>query len=384
MGDAPSEDATHSLGGTAPAVFEPIERVRIAILVRYRPDWLGLEPLYRELTQYPQFDVTVVAVEELWAYREFTTDYLQEIGIPHVPEEFYDVSVHQPAIVVCTNAHTADSRTWLLEGDFRIVYIPYASSISDEASIHEYQYDQPLHRVAWRIYCQGDFHKEQYKLYCSSGSQTVRALGLPKLEGIYSNYMDTTNDRFQFLWNIHFDPDGLYSTWNEYADTIFSIPQNQDGVELIMRPHPGFRDIAGPEHYERITRQTGPYSLDEDPSTKSSFEKSNAMISDGSSLILDYAFTFKPIIFLIKEPPVPLNKLAFDFLEAGHYIARSSQDIQNLSKLLASGQDPKRQSREDFLTKNHQSFMEPEGTSARIVDDLSQGLADEVVKGAVV
>lgn len=353
-------------------------KTRVSIYVRYRPDWYSLHTVYKALFESPDFEVIVVAGEELFGYREYTTDYLFELGIPHVPESLYHPEVHDPQIIFCTTPGSGARRPWIMRERSKIVFIPYGSGVADGEAILNWQYNMPLHQQSWRIYCQGSFHKDLYKTHGDIGDDVVKPLGHPKQEWLYSDYEDSKSDGyFKFLWNIHFAVDDAWSSWADNAENLFALPDQIENTALIVRPHPAFWSVAGSASYQEILKRTESdprFSFDKEPDMKPSFESSDAMISDGSSLVFDYAFTLKPIIYLAKENPAPLNTLFTEFIGTCHYSAHSQKGLFDLANMLASGQDPKAEIRKQFLIERAADMVPPAGTAQRIVEDIRLGL----------
>lgn len=150
-----------------------------------------------------------------------------------------------------------------------------------------------------------------------------------------------------------------YSLLHNYGGAFFHQLLANDGVEVILRPHPQIY-ISYPEIISSIEGQFKDhprFSVDRNPSGAQSMKRSDVMISDLSGIIWDYVYLFQKPVLLMKTP---LNLDGFEATELTHpmwelesipkigrYLDES--DVDNLPEIVLSAVQ---------LTQNDSSFRD--------------------------
>jgi hypothetical protein len=248
----------------------------------------------------------------------------------------------------------------LVRRGIRIAYIPYAIELAANPTDCKLQYDLPLQRQAWRVYCRSHQNREMYGVHCATGNSHVVVTGHPKLDRI-ANLSTFEPDealvnfiagRKSVLWTPHFTVErhGL-STFELYADVIFEKFERHPETVLVFRPHPllfGRMRKLGllTEEQERDLRNrissTPNVILDERPDYLHSFFVADALMADCGSFLLEFLPTERPILFLTKAESPTLNERGM--LERYH-AARSPDDIELFIDYVKLGEDPWRTTR---------------------------------------
>lgn len=243
-------------------------------------------------------------------------------------------------------AHPHALQPFVIDEDrCKIVYVPYGMTISGAFHARNQQHNLWVHNRAWRIIAGSEFHKMMFEKFCDRGGSHVVALGNPKWDS--TDCAPTPSQKPRFLWNIHYcGEDGIkYSTWDELGFQILSIFRALPEVTLVVRPHPAFF-----RHLHRKGRasaarqaimQVPNVVLDDSPTPSAAMKSCTAMLSDGSSMIYDFAVTGKPILYLRSADCERLHEHAFGlvrrYFAVGDSVEHVRRFIDKVSREPAAG-----------------------------------------------
>ena len=177
----------------------------------------------------------------------------------------------------------------------------------------------------------------------------------------------------KIIWAPHHsilkDSPIFYSTFLKYYENMLSLAEKyKNDIQIAFKPHPllltKLYHIWGKEktdHYysqwengENTQVVLGDYVP--------LFLYSDAMIHDCASFTIEYHYTKKPVMYLIKDEhhADDLNefgKMAFDL----HYKGRCVEDVENFIKDVIAGRDEKEKDREIFY---QDYLLPPDGNTA--------------------
>lgn len=211
----------------------------------------------------------------------------------------------------------------------KICYMPYGYSLSRSKTLYEIACPFSFFRLLY-VYFPNDparaeyahklFHRENRKFH------HVTSLIFPRLDAVkmaseeYS-LLDKTD--YTVLWiprfamkNVQYnDPCGETSFF-DFKDKILEA-QNDNEINWIIRPHPqAFRNYVHfgvmseneiQEYRNRIENADNAV-LDEHSNYLEAFAKSNVLLADFSSLIVEYIATGKPIVYCGNPKAIPIDE----------------------------------------------------------------------------
>lgn len=360
-------------GGTVSAGGQ----VRVAFILSRDFEWDVLASVYKALSELKEVCVTVFVDKNLtqrkcqrnngcFEFSKLTPVWLSKKKL----KEF------SPHVLFVADPVSFSNNWWLILTRARIIYIPYGISISAAEYSKTVQYNRWIHHNAWKIVAPGEFFRDLYGKFCLIGNNHVVSLGYPKYESLINDRFSIESSRFSnkekkiFLWNIQFR-ETAWSTWESYGEFILDLFSRRNDALLICRPHPFFFGSLGSEvEADRVRKMIVDNKntlLDESSSMAESFNKSDALITDGSSIIYDYWWSLKPMLYLRSDYSEFLHEHAFQLIKNYHYIADRPEPINRFVELVCSGGDPKQTQRE-CLDFEKVGMVSPMGSGRRIAE----------------
>lgn len=172
-----------------------------------------------------------------------------------------------------------------------------------------------------------------------SGSTKIEYLKMTQqqLKPMFPNSSSNTTILFSFRWE---------KQTNNYTGSTF-VPyfiksiQKNTRINYIYRPHP----LSKEEALENFVAPN--YLVDYENDYKHTFDTSNILISDLSTVISDYFIYRKcPIILLNTENKLTdiLNKFGMRIIE-GIYVVKTINELEKTLEMLLAGNDPKKEIR---------------------------------------
>lgn len=374
-----------------------VGRKHAVFIVQQGHAWSGMASVYAAYAADPEWRATVVGVP--YRHRSFTTeaerngvlDFLGREGIPHV--HWRDFMLAPGAADVAFLSFPNDESLpvgWrmneLMRAIPRLVYLPQALAISGGAENTARQFDFPVQQRAWMILAHSERNKAMFAQHCATGDAHVVVTGHPKLDALrgLASLDDPELARFAagrkvICWNPHHDarPDGsafgaglsTFLRWHEFLIAEFA---RRPELALIVRPHPLLfsalvqRRIwteAQVADFEARAARAGNILVDHRASCLPALARSVALLSDASSLLLEYGATGRPMLHL-RNPRGPALNDDGAFVRDHGYAAETEGEIRTFIDMVARGDDPRaRDRRAAFPRYVHQ----PAGSIGEVV-----------------
>lgn len=202
------------------------------------------------------------------------------------------------------------------------------------------------------------------------------SLGYPSLVHFFS--LKKRDDVMNILWTPRwsYDPEYGGSHFFEYKDVIIDIKRENPDRAVIIRPHPlmfdefiknGLMTKADVDEYKSKIKKLG-IIFDNNSLIINTFDRSDLLITDFSTIIISYFLTGKPIIYC--KAQYEFNP-EFEKLAQGIYFAENEEQLREYTDMLLKGNDPLAEKRTEvieILRKKHS------GAAQRIVDYLLSNL----------
>lgn len=372
------------------------------VFVCHRPAvWESLHSVYDAMKQDPDFRVTIVAIPN--------KKQLPKLGLVHEQyesegaEEFWKDEG-------CINGYNYDTGEWLdlesLKPDYVFFQTPYnvcrppqyhSSVVSRYARLCYVSYFGCYHTDAIYDECAPlDYLQDLYFFFTQNPNDHtyikqrmdlvsphfchIVNTGFPRYDKVaeyrqQSCTLWSQEDSFKVVWTPRWTTNEGNCHFFDYKDKIVDYCKQDAGLELAFRPHPqAFKEWNAtgelPEADARIYKQNFANSnlhLDESTNYYPVLYTSDCLITDKSSILLDYFCTGKPIIYCTNDLK---SETLFPELLAGMYCVDTWQQVQDVLEALRRGDDPLEQQRA-ITVRTFIASEEPAGV--KIVNAIRQG-----------
>ena len=220
--------------------------------------------------------------------------------------------------------------------------------------------------------------------------------GYPRYDGI-ERYRDAecglwnSKDTFKMLWTPRWTTNEGNCHFFDYRDAFTDYCKNEKDVELTFRPHPqAFREWAATGEmsaeeqtaYRRLFVDSNMH-LDESNDYMPLLFSSDCLITDRSTMIIDYLFTGKPIVYCTNTS---VHEKIMSELAEIMYTASSWGELSKVLSDLKDGLDPLREKR---MRTAETIFKTGTGHAGRKIKDIIKedalkqfGLNDRIRQGA--
>ncbi|MBL9186265.1 MAG: glycosyltransferase [Opitutaceae bacterium] len=359
--------------------------------------WPGMASVYAAFAADPEWKVTVVAAPfrhcsfKTEAERNSVFDFLAREGIPHIHWRDFTLTPGAADVMFLNLPYDETLPVgWrlddLMRATPRLVYLPYALVIVGGEENNACQFNLPLQQRAWMVVAHSERNKAMFARHCATGDGHVVVTGHPKLDALRglasiedAELAGFAAGRKVICWNPHFDarPDGSefgagLSTFLRWQDFMITEFARRPDLAFVIRPHPlffaalekqGLWTAGQRAEFDARVAAAGNILLDRRPSYLPVFARSAALISDASSLLIEYGATGRPLLYL-RNPRGPGLNEDGEFVTEHCYTAVQEGQISDFIDMVARGDDPRARDRRAAFPKY---VHQPAGSVAETV-----------------
>ena len=214
------------------------------------------------------------------------------------------------------------------------------------------------------------FNENKYS--CLSKAYFV---GFPRFD-LIKQISQEKSDKLTFLYTPRWAVDLKYNHnthWFDYFEPLMDFFSSHKEYNLIIRPHPGMfsnfirRGIMTEEDVQNLKELVNSYTnikFDTNKDYLKTFEDSDILISDMTSLLIEWFLTGKPIIFC--DEYIHLNEIGREISQFFYQINNAEELINTIKKV--SVVDENKEARLKLVQKNKKTFGD--NVSAKIKESL--------------
>ncbi len=358
------------------------EQIRVLFVLNTLSMWKS-EALYREMLDHPRFQ-PILFVCPTWEVDD--TDnivrYLTSKGYEYklIKEGYENIDLQtefRPDVIFYQKPYegaVSPNLAWSKNRDSLICYVNYGFHGVDE----DWSRNTPMLNSAWQIYHENQLTAEASAALMENGGKNLVVTGLPiqdDLAGVGAEdtsdpWRPTDGNKKRIIWAPHhsIDPENWLqlATFTEYAFYMLAMASKySDKVQWAFKPHPLLKPKLdkywgkekADEYYAKWADmsnsqiETGRYA--------GLFRHSDAMIHDCGSFTVEYIYSGKPAMYLIRDKE-QVEKGLNEFQKGAlhlHYPGYNQSDIETFIQNIINEVDPLNGQREDFIS----TYLTPPG-----------------------
>ena len=233
-------------------------------------------------------------------------------------------------------------------------YVPYFISDTEE----RFECDLRFHRYIYKYYIPNDFYKKLYSPFMPDNGKKLVTVGYPFFDYFYLNKEEQDNK--YTIYAPHWTVCGnniRYGTFDWNGREILEYAENHPELNWVFKPHPllykflytsGYMSKEAADEYYRRWAKAG--ILYDKGDYLDLFRKSQMLITDCGSFLIEYFVTQKPCIHLLSEK-FKGNNFVQQICKTYYEAKNINEFNEYLDILINRGQDPKKPEREEVLAK---------------------------------
>lgn len=232
------------------------------------------------------------------------------------------------------------------------IYLGYGPNISNLSSK---SISQNHFRFFWKIFVSTRFEKDAFAGFNFENIDAVEVVGSTKFDE-FPEVKQSLSDRKLVI----FAPHHTIGSWKEfkighfqkYSENIITIAKQFNDIDFVFRPHPLLRTALEREdswgeqltaqYFDRL-RLIPNIQISTDSDYLRLFSRSDALIHDSGSFLMQYLVTGKPAAFFVERESdtyATLNGLGQRCLDF-HYLVSSEQDmVAFINQVVVMKRDP--------------------------------------------
>ena len=361
-------------------------KIRVAIICQYVPAWSKNKRIYETLKKDERFEVMLLCIpDRVSAGRLIDPNDLSNDVFDYFESHGYEESVN----ALLGNDKWFDLEQWhpdyvIYNRYDRPMPFPYkSSSVSNYSKVCFLEYGCTLLRMGEQMmdssfavntscfFADTEGEKEWFiqvnKLSCKFNLCTSVCCGISAVENIYNarndiaeawNYsLNSFRVIFTPRWTL--DPAWGGSSFLKYEKFFLNMADSYPDMDILVRPHPlmfsnfvklGIMTSEEVDAYKEACLAKPNMRVDVEKEYHSTFWKSSVLVTDYSSMIIEYFSTGKPIIFLAFSEKIEYTDTMLEMLK-GCYIVSNEAELKQTICQLKNGYDPLEQIRLDICKR---------------------------------
>jgi len=371
--------------------------IEIAFMPYKASMWDSLESIYREAEKDPNCTCYVVPIPyyEKNAQGEIVKFCYEGNELPKdintIPFDVYDFENRRPDVIYIHNPFDQYNKLTMVYPRFfsdnlaqytdMLVYVPYY--VAGSASTPEL-YGVPSFNNVTKIIVQSEILKDAY-VANGTKADKVLVLGSPKLDAMFNalsdhreaplHWQSTIRNKKVILFNTGIADLLNIDTWFEQAEYILNYFMDHEKYVLIWRPHP-LTEITiktmRPQLLEiyvelenRLKKATN-IIIDTSSDIYQAVAISDAIISDYSSVMLQYIITEKPVLGLLSKNKLEQDTYYYaDYL--GCYFTNEDISVAQFVDMVECNEDFKKEER---ISRFKKSVVHADGTCGQRIHQV--------------
>jgi hypothetical protein len=359
-------------------------KIKAVFLLQETFTWPSFESVYEAFAADPACEAHLIYVPFEHEHSDKDRDWFAEYkdrGLPIIHCQDYDISAESPDLVFFVKPYDSIPKQFYIDDIEKVVsrsiYIPYFvnwMALKNIDFLIDYHFRLPLHNRAWKIFDAPNYVRDFHVHYGSRNGGNVEMVGHPRFDSVHMmakikddiplSWKNKISQKTVFMWNTHAPMGGQdkknddWATFELFGGNMLSYFSLHKEVALLWRPHPMFftnlinNGIMTAKEIEELRsniEKSENIILDTLADYRYAFSVADALVSDASSLLVEFLGTNKPIMYSCPESTYYLVNEA---LLPAYYKATTWLEIENFLEMVTEGRDDIRVERMKVIKNN--------------------------------
>lgn len=341
--------------------------IKVVFLCQYYQAWNKLKSVYELMRKDERFDAVILAVpydiknidDDIFEY--FHGLYGENVINAWDGNAWFDIESLKPQYVFYQRPY-----------DSYLPVIYRSSSVSEYAKVcyvsYAYQIDKAtegsclsklFYRNVYMYFAENrvyyEYNIKRFKYSHAKGYRKSLDIGYPSLEDFMmkSKLQSEENHNYKVLWTPRWSEDKEVggSNFIKFKDEVVKLPTELEKVEVVFRPHPmtfqhfiSVGKITEKEvnDYLALYEKNERLIYDNKPDYVESFWKGDVLLTDVSSIIVEWFLTAKPVIYC--ETGCEPNEFLKEMMKV-FYVVHNWEEAKKTIEELYAGIDPLKEER---------------------------------------
>ena len=383
--------------------LEAGEPINVVLYIDHGAVWGIFNNLWEEINKDPRFRGIVIAGPKItlqgaanpkqWAQHIESNnvgEFLQSLGIEYHQAydektgKLFDLAALKPDIIFPCKPYFKFNPPPFWTREMRkqalLCYINYGVLMADVKKVsylsfynlryYDYVFaESPLH-----VPC---FKDEKNKLH-RGGATQILSLGYPKFDLAAGHPWSSFEPQKEvILYTPRWNTNAGECSFLNYHPLFMQRLQDKPEINYIFRPHPNMKNFFEDNVWGDEKWATEMQKIHDNPRARldlssdyyKAFDEATVMVADLTSVIAEFLFTGRPVIYTSGDSWQKLNPWS-EMLISACYQAHNERELQELLDMLRRGEDPLKQRRID-VTKKAYSITEQGSSKAMLEQVLS-------------
>ena len=359
-------------------------KIHLVFLCQLPEIWNKILPVFNEALGSNQFNITILVVPmkkinsetgvESWDNSElsfFSQLPCRVIDAVNNADQWVSLETLKPDYVFFQRPYDHYLpelyRSSIVSRYTKICYIPYGY-LETSGKVFDICLDKNFYRFVYMFFAENPYisksSSKRFKISHFFKLRKTLSLGYPSLDTMAAlgdtrcenNNFSEEDDKLKIVWTPRWtvDPEIGASNFFKYKDKFIEYAKKNQKSYVLLRPHPlafenflntGMMTAQELDDYKKNYDQSINASIDGERDYLSTFWKSDVLVTDISSIIVEYFMTGKPIIYCVGTSG--FNKFTNQMAQ-GFYWANSWEDIEKILMDLSQGKDVLKEKREEL------------------------------------
>ena len=348
-------------------ITDAASNIRILFIVIDPNTWNKSKAVYEEMLKEDKIDLSMVCVPSINDVDKNTTyEFFSSLGYNCIDAklkngDWFDIQTLKPHYIFYTepyNNYLPDKyKSFITASYAKICIVTYGMTIAREfLKIRPRDFYRDVYICYANNKDELSYNINQFKRNHKRKLQFTKFFGFVAFEELENSKMlssrswDFSRNNFRVIWTPRWTLDSKTggSNFFKYKDFLIDFAKKNKYMDFLFRPHPmalknfvqnGLMTQKEVLEFQNICLNENNLNLDDEKDYSSTFWGSDVLISDVSSIVVEYFFTGKPIIFC-KNKDVSMQFLPFfqKILEVC-YVVENIDELDSVVRKLYAGED---------------------------------------------